>query len=430
MKVLVLNCGSSSLKFQLIETDQKRIESQTEEVLAEGQVEKIGQAESIVSYKNHKGDRIKETPVILEHAAAVGVLLKHLTHAKHGVIEKTEDIEAIGHRVVHGGEMFSESAVIDSAVLEKIRECASLAPLHNPPNILGYEVASQTLPNIPHVAVFDTAFHQTMPDYAFIYALPYVLYQRFQIRRYGFHGSSHRYVSQRLGKLAEQPTEDIKSITIHIGNGCSMAAIKGGHSVDTSMGMTPLEGLVMGTRAGDIDPAIILFLMEKENLELDQANNLLNKHSGLLGITSVSNDMRELEKAMEKGNDRARLAIDIFCYRIKKYIGAYIAALGGCDHIAFTAGIGENSPLVRRKVCEGLECFGLKLDKTRNDELNREEGLISTDDSSIKVWIVPTNEEIVIARDTMTCVTERMGTNTPASDKWPDLPAGSVGRES
>lgn len=407
MKILVLNCGSSSLKFQLIETDPERIENNSEEVLAEGIVEKIGMAESTVRYSDNRGDTVKEKPVILEHSAAVDKVLYHLTHAKHGVIKDPSEIDAVGHRVVHGGESFSESAIITPQVLAKIRECVALAPLHNPPNILGYEVAAQMLPKTPHVAVFDTAFHQTMPPEAFVYALPYSLYKRFQIRRYGFHGSSHRYLAGRVAKLAGQPADQANVITAHLGNGCSMAAVKGGKSVDTSMGMTPLEGLVMGTRAGDIDPAIILFLMGQEDLDLDQANNLLNKHSGLLGISDISNDMRELIKAMNDGNDRARLAIDIFCYRIRKYIGAYAAVLGRVDHIVFSAGIGENTPLVRRKSCEGLECLGVEFDNERNESLGRKEGPISKDTSKVKVWVIPTNEEVIIARDTMRCVMDR-----------------------
>ncbi len=406
MKVLVLNCGSSSLKFQLIETSPELIESDSEEVLAEGLVEKIGMAESTIRYSSNTGHNVKEKPVVLEHSVAVEKVIYHLTHGKHGVIESVNDIDAVGHRIVHGGEKFSDSAIITDEVLAMIRECVPLAPLHNPPNILGYEVAVQVLPNTPHVAVFDTAFHQTMPDWAYMYALPYSLYERFSIRRYGFHGSSHRYLTYQLEKLTGKPKEEMNIITAHLGNGGSMAAIKGGKSIDTSMGMTPLEGLVMGTRAGDIDPAIPLFLMEEENLELDQANNLLNKHSGLVGVSGVSNDMREISAASDAGNDRARLAIDIFCYRIRKYIGAYAAALGHVDHIAFTAGIGENTPLVRKKACEGLEVLGVKFDDDRNMEFDRGEGMISTDDSKIKVWIVPTDEEIVIARDTMHCVSE------------------------
>ena len=404
MKILVLNCGSSSLKFQLIDTDHEKMAAGTEMVLAEGLVEKIGAADSVIRYENHKNDTVKEKPVILEHSVAVEKVIYHLTHKKHGVIEKAEEIEAVGHRVVHGGEKFSESAIITPDVLEMMRQCIELAPLHNPPNIYGYEVASQVLPSIPHVAVFDTAFHQTMPDYAYMYALPYSLYEKDQVRRYGFHGSSHRYVTSRVARLAGQKVEDINVITCHLGNGCSMAAVAGGKSVDTSMGMTPLEGLVMGTRAGDIDPAIILFLMEKEDLELEQANALLNKHSGLLGVSGLSNDMRELSAGRDEGNDRARLAIDMFCYRIRKYIGAYAAALGRVDHIVFTAGIGENTAHVRRDACKGLEVMGVELDENLNKEVDRGEGKISTENSTIGVWIVPTNEELVIARDTMMCV--------------------------
>ncbi|HBF34804.1 TPA: acetate kinase, partial [Candidatus Sumerlaeota bacterium] len=289
MKVLVLNCGSSSLKFQLIETDAHRIETETEEVLAEGNVEKIGQSESIVGYSTYKGDKIKENQVILDHAKAVEIIQEYLTTGKYAVIKNINEIEAVGHRVVHGGESFSESAVITPEVLEKIRECVDLAPLHNPPNILGYEVAARALPNVPHVAVFDTAFHQTMPDYAYLYALPYSLYEKHKVRRYGFHGTSHRYVINRLARVIDQPVESFNAITVHIGNGCSMAAVRGGKCVDTSMGLTPLEGLVMGTRAGDIDPAIIQFVMDKEGLEIEQITNMLNKFSGLQGISGISN---------------------------------------------------------------------------------------------------------------------------------------------
>jgi acetate kinase len=404
MKVLVVNCGSSSLKFQLIETSIEDMENETEKHLAEGIVEKIGMAQSLVRYSNHRGDTVRETPMVLEHSVAVEILLNHLTHPDHGIIRSVGDIEAVGHRVVHGGERFSASAVITPDVLGEIRACVDLAPLHNPPNILGYEEASRRLRNVPHVAVFDTAFHQTMPDYAYMYALPYSLYENRRIRRYGFHGASHRYLRYRLAKLNGLSREELNIITIHLGNGCSMAAIKEGKSIDTSMGMTPLEGLVMGTRAGDIDPAIILYLMQEEDIDLDQANSLLNKHSGLRGISGISNDMREIEKTMRDGNDRARLAVDVFSYRIRKYIGAYAAALGRVDHIAFTAGIGENSVCVRKKCCEGLGIIGVEFDDQRNQDRNGKEGLISTDESKVKVWIIPTNEELVIARDTMRCV--------------------------
>jgi acetate kinase len=409
MKVLVLNCGSSSLKYQLIETDLERMQEETEETLAEGLVDRIGLAESSIRYSNNRGESVEETAVVLEHSVAVQKVLMNLTHARRGVIKSPDEIEAVGHRVVHGGEKFSASALITPEVMDMIQECVAIAPLHNPPNILGYQVAAEALPNVPHVAVFDTAFHQTMPDCAYMYALPYSLYEKFKIRRYGFHGSSHRYLRYRIEKQTGVPRSETNMITAHLGNGASMAAIRNGKSIDTSMGMTPLEGLVMGSRAGDIDPAIILYLMGEQNLELDQANNLLNKHSGLIGLSGISSDMRVLMDRLDEGNDRARLTIDVFCYRIRKYIGAYAAVLGRLDHIAFTGGIGENATYVRQKACEGLECIGVEFDKERNEKVIRKEGLISTDNSKVKVWVIPTNEEIVIARDTMRCVLNDQG---------------------
>lgn len=406
MKVLVINSGSSSVKFQLIETDPERRANRTEKELADGIVEQIGMAESTIHYTNHLKSDVRETALVLEHSAAIEKILHHLTHKEHGVIETTDEIDAVGHRVVHGGEWFSKSTIINEKTLEKIRQCIELAPLHNPPNIRGYEVAQQLLPNIPHVAVFDTAFHQTMPEYAYMYALPYSIYERFDIRRYGFHGTSHYYVAHRLARLAGTPIEKLNIISIHLGNGSSIAAIKAGKSIDTSMGLTPLEGLVMGTRAGDIDPAIVLYLMEKEDLELDQANSLLNKHSGLIGISGLSNDMRTLLKAMEQGNERAKLAIEVYCYRIRKYIGAYAAALGRVDHIVFTAGIGENCPQVRKLACEGLDCIGIKFDNQRNEAPDTSDQIISKERSRVKVWVIPTNEELVIARDTTLRVLE------------------------
>ncbi|OPZ05809.1 MAG: Acetate kinase [candidate division BRC1 bacterium ADurb.BinA364] len=288
--------------------------------------------------------------------------------------------------------------------MSQIRDCIELAPLHNPHNLKGYNIASQLLPGVPHAAVFDTAFHQTMPPRAYIYGLPYVLYPRHGIRRYGFHGTSHRYLIFRLEKLHQRPRADFKAVTIHLGNGCSMAAVRGGRSIDTSMGFTPLEGLLMGTRSGDMDPAILLHVMAKEELSLHEANTMLNKHSGLIGISGVSNDMRELEAEAAKGNERALLAIDIFCYRVRKYIAAYAAALEGADFIAFTAGIGSNSSLIRAKSCEGLEFMGVKIDPERNTAFNGGEGRISTDDSKIEVWVIPTDEELVIARDTVRAI--------------------------
>ncbi|MFH0794027.1 MAG: acetate kinase [bacterium] len=401
MKVLVLNCGSSSVKFQLIETSLQAIEDGTEKILAKGSVEKIGMTNAVVTYDAEGKPPLKEMPTILEHKVAIEKILKVLTDPEIGVIKDKSDIEAVGHRVVHGGEKFSKSEVITKEVLHEIQECNELAPLHNPHNVKGYQIASQLLPDIPHAAVFDTSFHQSMPARAYLYGLPYVLYQRHAIRRYGFHGTSHRYLTFRSEHLLKKKREEFRLITIHLGNGCSMAAVKYGKSVDTTMGFTPLEGLLMGTRTGDLDPAIILHVMAKEEIGLHEANTLLNKHSGLIGISGVSNDMRELFKEAEKGNERAQLAIEIFAYRVKKYIGAYLAVLGGADAIAFTGGIGENAVSIREKACHGIEALGVKLDKTRNAEMVGREGLISTDDSIVKVFVIPTNEELVIARDTV-----------------------------
>ena len=404
MRVLVLNCGSSSVKFQLIETSLKMIEEDKDIKLASGIVDKIGMTSSVIKYDAQGQDSIKKTATILEHKVAIEQVLALLTDREVGVIEDKKEIDAVGHRIVHGGEKFSESAIITSEVLKGIDDCIDYAPLHNPHNIRGYKVSKQLLPDIPHVAVFDTAFHQTIPPYAYIYGLPYTLYKKYGIRRYGFHGTSHRYVSWRVPKLLGVGQEDRKIITIHLGNGCSMAAVKYGESVDTSMGFTPLEGLIMGTRCGDIDPAIILTIMAKEELSLHEANTLMNKHSGLIGISGVSNDMREIIDEMEKGNEKAKLALDIFCYRVKKYIGSYAAAMGGVDDIVFTGGIGENAIIVREKSCEGLEFMGAEFDNEKNIELNGKEGMISKKNSKVKVWVIPTNEELKIARDTVRLV--------------------------
>ena len=407
MRVLVLNCGSSSVKFQLIETSLKMIEEDKDIKLASGIVDKIGMTSSVIKYDAQGRDSIKKTATILEHKVAIEQVLALLTDREVGVIEDKKEIDAVGHRIVHGGEKFSESAIITSEVLKGIDDCIDYAPLHNPHNIRGYKVSKQLLPDIPHVAVFDTAFHQTIPPYAYIYGLPYTLYKKYGIRRYGFHGTSHRYVSWRVPKLLGVGQEDRKIITIHLGNGCSMAAVKYGESVDTSMGFTPLEGLIMGTRCGDIDPAIILTIMAKEELSLHEANTLMNKHSGLIGISGVSNDMREIIDEMEKGNEKAKLALDIFCYRIKKYIGSYAAAMGGVDDIVFTGGIGENAIIVREKSCEGLEFMGVEFDKEKNVELNGKEGTISKKNSKVSVWVIPTNEELKIARDTVRLVEKK-----------------------
>ena len=404
MKVLVLNCGSSSVKFQLIETSLEAIKNDTEETLAKGIIERIGMPASIIKFESRDNQPYRATAEILEHRVAINKVVQLLTDPDYGVIKHKEEIGAVGHRVVHGGERFSTSKIIDPDVYKEMIECIELAPLHNPHNIKGYEIAREILPNVPHVAVFDTSFHQSMPAYAYIYGLPYVLYERHAIRRYGFHGTSHRYLTFRVERITGIPRNQFKLITCHLGNGCSIAAVKFGKSIDTSMGFTPLEGLVMGTRCGDIDPAIVLHVMAKEELELHEINTLLNKHSGLYGISGVSNDMREVIKSADKGNERAQLALDIFCYRLKKYIAAYAGAMGGTDYIAFTAGIGENSPVVRQKSCEGLEFMGIKIDQERNNQTIGKEALISTDDSPVKVFVIPTNEELVIARDTVRCI--------------------------
>jgi acetate kinase len=404
MKILVLNCGSSSVKFQLIETTLKAIEDATEKTLAKGIIEKIGMTSSIIRYEADGKEPLIETPVILEHKVAIEKVLRLLTDERTGVIRDKSEIGAVGHRVVHGGEKFSGSKLIDDEVYKQIVDCIELAPLHNPHNIKGYQIARELLPNIPHAAVFDTAFHQSMTPRAYLYGLPFVLYRRYAIRRYGFHGTSHRYLTFRLERLLKTPSRKLRIITCHLGNGCSMAAVKHGKSIDTTMGFTPLEGLVMGTRCGDIDPAIVLHVMAKEELSLHEANTLLNKHSGLIGVSGVSNDMRELLKESANGNERASVAVDIFCYRVRKYIGAYAAALGGVDALAFTAGIGENAIEVREKSCEGLEFLGIEIDVERNRKYNGQEALISTPESKVKVYIIPTNEELIIARDTLRCV--------------------------
>jgi acetate kinase len=398
MKVLVLNSGSSSIKYQFIETT-------THQVLAKGQVERIGMDDAVLSHVRIDGDTVKFSAEILDHNIAIEYVVAILLSKNHGVIKDKSEIEAVGHRVVHGGETFSGSVLITDEVIEKIRENIELAPLHNPHNLRGIMACKRLLPDTPQVAVFDTAFHQKMPEYAFIYGLPYELYKKYKIRRYGFHGTSHRYVSKRASEILGVPIEKLRIITAHLGNGCSMAAVKYGVSVDTTMGFTPLEGLLMGTRSGDIDPAIVLYIMGKEGLTMAEVNALLNKHSGLVGISGVSSDMREIIREMKNGNMRAKLAFDVFCYRVKKYIGAYAAVMGGVDAIVFTAGIGENSPDVRKSVCEGLEFLGIKIDDEKNNSPEREK-IITTDDSPVKALVIPTNEELVIALDTAEIVSK------------------------
>ncbi len=404
MNILVLNCGSSSLKFQLIATDLERIANNSDCRLAHGQIERIGGAAIITFVAEGKPAHRSAAP-IKNISAAVETCLRWIASGDSSVeeIKSLADIHAVGHRVVHGGERFTESAIITEEILRGIEECIELAPLHNPANIKGITATREILgAGIPQVAVFDTAFHQTLPEQAFLYALPYQLYRRHKIRRYGFHGTSHRYVAYRYRNLLNIPREQVNVITLHLGNGCSMAAIKEGNSIDTSMGLTPLEGLVMGTRSGDIDAAIVEFISSKEGLTVQEVETLLNTQSGLLGISGLTNDMRELlDEARENNDRRARLAIEIFCYRAAKYIGSYLAAMNGADAIIFTGGIGENSSEVRRLICEKLSWMGSELEPSLNETIvKRAEGVISRDSARLKVYVIPTNEELLIARDT------------------------------
>jgi len=393
MNVLVLNAGSSSLKFQVIATDPDRIAKDADERLTRGEVERIG-GEAIVTIQNHGAERQKTTAQLRDITAAI----RHVVAASG-----QDDIQAVGHRVVHGGERFTESALITPEVLSGIEDCIDLAPLHNPTNLKGIAAATEVFGRkIPQVAVFDTAFHSTLPEHAYLYAVPYHLYRRHGIRRYGFHGTSHRYVAHRYRQIRNLTREQTNVITLHLGNGCSAAAIRGGRSVDTSMGMTPLEGLVMGTRSGDLDAAIVNVIATKEGLSSPQVESMLNSHSGLLGISGLTNDMRVLleETAMHEDH-RVRAAIDVFCYRARKYIGAYLAAMGGADAVVFTGGIGENSSAIREQICTGLEWAGLKLDRDRNQALAGKEGEISAAGSTLLGMVIPTDEELLIARDTV-----------------------------
>jgi acetate kinase len=405
MNVLILNCGSSSVKFQLIATDVERIERNTDERLAHGIIERVG-GESIVTLQAEGKPPQRSTAPLRDTRAAVELVLRWACAEESGIdeVKSVADIHAVGHRVVHGGEQFKQSVLITDEVLRGIEDCIDLAPLHNPANIKGINAAREVFgKGLPQVAVFDTAFHQTLPDHAYLYALPYQLYRRHRIRRYGFHGTSHRYVAYRYRQLKNIPRDQTNVITLHLGNGCSAAAIKGGNSIDTSMGLTPLEGLVMGTRSGDIDPAIIEFVAAKEGLSAQEVETLLNKQSGLLGVSGLTNDMRELlDEARENDDRRARLAIEIFCYRVRKYIGSYLAAMNGADAVIFAGGIGENSAEVRAKICESLSWLGLELDLGRNDGMiGGREGLISKDGSRLAAYVIPTNEELLIARDTV-----------------------------
>jgi acetate kinase len=405
MKVLVLNCGSSSLKFQLIATNDRRAREGREETLAKGLVEDVG-GTAILHYDVPGKRPVREAIGVFSHQAAVERALALLTDAEKGVLPDRGEIGAVGHRVVHGGERFHASVRIDDAVVEGIEETIGLAPLHNPANLQGYRAALAVLPDVPHVAVFDTSFHQTLPPEAFLYALPYSLYQRFGVRRFGFHGTSHRFVAGRLASLLGRPVDDpeLRLLTCHLGNGASVCAVRGGRSVDTSMGFTPLEGLVMGTRCGDVDPAALLYVMGRDDLDAAEASALMNKQSGLLGLSGLSPDMRTLLEAEEKGDGRARLAIDVFCYRLRKYVGSYLAALGGLDAIAFAGGIGENAAAVRARSLAGLEGLGLAIDAAKNDGARGEETEISPAGAQVRIFVVPTNEELMIARDAFALV--------------------------
>jgi len=394
MKILVLNCGSSSVKYKLLDMESK-------EELGSGGVEKIGMKGSFLKHVRRDGQKVILEGEILEHQTAVEYILGVLTSPKHGPIKSLEEIDAVGHRVVHGGEKFNSSVLITDDVIRKIVDCIDIAPLHNPPNLAGINAISELLPSVPQVAVFDTAFHQTMPEYAYMYAIPYSLYTKYGIRRYGFHGTSHRYVSRRACEFLGMDYNNTKMITAHIGNGASITAIKNGKSVDTSMGFTPVEGLMMGTRSGDIDLGVVTFLMEKEMIGSSAVNTLFNKHSGVLGISGVSSDMRDIEKAISEGNKRAILALEMYEYRIRKYIGSYIAALNGVDILVFTGGVGENQSISRQVVCEGLSFMGLKIDKELNAKTHGTETLLSTPDSTVKVVVIPTDEEYMIASDTL-----------------------------
>ncbi len=393
MKVLVINAGSSSLKYQLIDMD-------TVTVMAKGLCERIGIAGSKLTHKN----LVKGMETVIEssmenHADAIQMVIDALVNAEYGVVASMSEIGAVGHRVVHGGEFFADSYVIDGKVLEALKMCVPLAPLHNPPNITGIEACEKIMPGVPQVAVFDTAFHQTMPASAYMYALPYEYYEKYKIRKYGFHGTSHKFVSQEVAKMMGKDLKDLKVITCHLGNGSSVSAVKNGKCVDTSMGFTPLDGVVMGTRTGSMDPAVVTFLMENENLTAKETDNIMNKKSGVFGISGISSDFRDLSAAAEDGNKRARLALDMFTYSVKKLIGAYAAAMGGVDAVVFTAGIGENDAQARKAIVEGLEFMGISIDAEKNKK--RGEAIdVTAEGATVKTFVIPTNEELMIALDT------------------------------
>ena len=392
MNILVINCGSSSLKYQLIDMDKK-------EVLAKGLAERIGIEGGRVKYEAAGKDEIVIEEMLDDHKAALKIVLDSLKHEEYGAVKSLDEIDAVGHRVVHGGEAFAESVIIDEKVMQAINDNVEIAPLHNPPNIIGIEACKEIMGDVPMVAVFDTAFHQSIPELNYIYALPYEYYENYKVRRYGFHGTSHQYITERAADMLGKDLNEVNLITCHLGNGSSISAVKGGKCYDTSMGFTPLEGLAMGTRSGDLDPAIIPFIMDKEGLSTEEMSNVLNKKSGVLGVSGVSSDFRDLEEAAEKGNDRAQLALDIFENRVRKYIGAYLTEMDHCDGIIFTAGVGENSITTRERVVDGLKSLGVEIDKDKND-MRGKEAVVSTDTSSIPVLVIPTTEELKIAMET------------------------------
>mgnify|MGYP000291396038 CR=1 FL=1 len=396
MNILVINCGSSSLKYQLIN-------SETEGVLAKGLCERIG-IDGMLTYQPEGGEKEKSEIAMPTHTEAINAVLAALTNEKSGVIKSLSEVGAVGHRVVHGGEKFTSSCVINDESMKAIEECNDLAPLHNPANLIGIRACQELMPGVPMVAVFDTAFHQTMPEEAYLYGLPYEYYEKYKVRRYGFHGTSHSFVSKEAASYLGMDLNNSKIIVAHLGNGASVSAVLNGKCVDTSMGLTPLEGLVMGTRSGDIDPSIMEFIAKKENLDIDGVMNVLNKKSGVAGMSGVSSDFRDLEAAYNEGNERAIAAVEVFSYRVAKYIGAYAAAMNGVDAIAFTAGIGENTSFVREKIMAYLGYLGIKIDRVTNDKTRGVEALISTADSSVKVCVIPTNEELAICRETVKLV--------------------------
>lgn len=397
MKILVLNCGSSSIKYQLLDMHD-------ESVLSSGLADKVGIQGSCIKHETQDGRKIVFNGDIIDHKAGIEYILGIITSKAYGAIRSFDEINAVGHRVVHGGEEFKQSRLVTDEILSKIIGLSNIAPLHNPPNAKGIEAISSIIPNVPQVAVFDTAFHQTMPRHAYMYGIPYTLYKKYAIRRYGFHGTSHLYVSNRAAKILGKDINNSKIITCHLGNGASLAAIENGKSVDTSMGFTPTEGLIMGTRCGDLDIGVIPFLIENENVTSYSISTLINKHSGMLGISGKSSDMRDVENGYLSGDERYTLAVEMYVYKIKKYIGSYIAAMNGVDTIVFTGGLGENGGVFRELICKNLDCFGIEIDKSINDSLRGKEQLISTQNSKIQVIVVPTNEELVIARDTLAII--------------------------